>query len=49
MSKVARIAAPTARSNAPAANPLVSIALFAGIGLLASLIALLMGVQGVWL
>jgi hypothetical protein len=29
-------------------NQLVSIALFAGIGLLVSLVAMLMGVQGVW-
>jgi hypothetical protein len=29
-------------------HPLVSIALFCGIGLLASLVATLMGVQGAW-
>jgi hypothetical protein len=29
-------------------HPLVSIALFCGIGLLVSLVAMLMGVQGAW-
>jgi hypothetical protein len=29
-------------------HPLVSIALFSGIGLLVSLVAVLMGVQGAW-
>jgi hypothetical protein len=47
MSKAARIAAPLGAS-APSADALASIALFSGIGLLVSLIAVLMGVQGVW-
>jgi hypothetical protein len=47
MSKAARIAAPLGAS-ARSADALVSIALFSGIGLLVSLIAVLMGVQGVW-
>jgi hypothetical protein len=44
----ARIPSSTASSEKSESHPLVSIALFAGIGLLASLIAILMGVQGVW-
>jgi hypothetical protein len=48
MSKAARIAAPLGASAPSADAPLVSIALFSGIGLLVSLIAVLMGVQGVW-
>jgi hypothetical protein len=47
MSKAARIAAPLGAS-VPSADAVVSIALFSGIGLLVSLIAVLMGVQGVW-
>jgi hypothetical protein len=35
-------------SEASEGHPLVWIALFSGIGLLASLIAMLTGVQGVW-
>jgi hypothetical protein len=44
----ARIPASTASSEKSENHPLVSIALFSGIGLLASLIAILMGVQGAW-
>jgi hypothetical protein len=35
-------------SDASESHPLVSIGLFCGIGLLASLLAMLMGVQGAW-
>jgi hypothetical protein len=35
-------------SDKSASHPLVSIAIFSGIGLLVSLIAILLGVQGVW-
>ena len=35
-------------SNKSEAHPLVTIAIFSGIGLLLSLIAILCGVQGVW-
>jgi len=45
--KAARIAAPLGAS-APSGDALVSNALFSGIGLLVSLIAVLMGVQGLW-
>jgi hypothetical protein len=52
MPKAARIssqiAASTASSEKSESHPLVSIAIFCGIGLLVSLIAILMGVQGVW-
>jgi hypothetical protein len=48
MSKAARIAAPLGASTAPSGDALASIALFSGIGLLVSLIAVIMGVQGVW-
>jgi hypothetical protein len=48
MSKAARIAAPLGASTAPPGDALVSIALFSGIGLLVSLIAVIWGVQGVW-
>jgi hypothetical protein len=52
MAKAARIFVPisasTGSSDRSDSSPLVSIALFSGIGLLASLIAILMGVQGVW-
>jgi tellurite resistance protein TehA-like permease len=48
----APISAPISGSTTSAAksesHPLVSLALFSGIGLLVSLIAVLMGVQGVW-
>jgi hypothetical protein len=52
MPKAARISAQipalTAASDKSDSHPLVSIAIFSGIGLLVSLIAILMGVQGVW-
>jgi hypothetical protein len=52
MSKAVRIfapiSAPTGSSDRSDDSPLVSIALFSGIGLLASLIAILMGVPCVW-
>ena len=52
MPKAARIAPPispsTASSDKSDHNPLVSIALFSGIGLLVSLIAVLLGVKGIW-
>jgi hypothetical protein len=35
-------------SEASESHPLVSIALFCGIGLLISLVSILMGVQGAW-
>jgi hypothetical protein len=44
----AQIVASTASSEKSASHPLVSIALFCGIGLLVSLTAILSGVQGVW-
>ncbi|WP_291571555.1 hypothetical protein [Bradyrhizobium sp.] len=44
----AQILAPTASSEKSDGHPLVAIALFSGIGLLASLIAILAGVPGVW-
>jgi hypothetical protein len=47
-----RIAAPivvtTASPQQTDSHPLVPIALFSGIGLLVSLVAILMGVQGAW-
>jgi hypothetical protein len=56
MPKAARIAAPISASSASSkasskqseGHPLVSIALFSGIGLLVSLVAILLGVQGGW-
>jgi hypothetical protein len=58
MPKAARISAQiTASPTSPAStvssqksesHPLVAIALFSGIGLLISLVAILFGVQGVW-
>jgi hypothetical protein len=42
------ISASTGSSDRSDSSSLVSIALFSGVGLLASLIAILMGVQGVW-
>ena len=40
--------APIATSETSEGHPLVWISVFCGIGLLASLIAILTGVQGVW-
>jgi hypothetical protein len=51
MEKAARIAAPIAASKASlekSDSSFVSIALFSGIGLLVSLLAIIMGVQGGW-
>jgi hypothetical protein len=52
MPKAARISAPISDSSASSepseGHPLVSIGLFCGIGLLASLVAILMGVPGAW-
>jgi hypothetical protein len=51
MTKAARIVAtiPAARvSREKSDNTFVSIALFSGIGVLVSLVAILMGVQGAW-
>jgi hypothetical protein len=52
MPKAARISvkipASTVSSEKSESHPLVSIAIFSGIGLLISLIAILMGVQGAW-
>jgi hypothetical protein len=44
----AQVPALTASSEKSETHPLVSIALFSGIGLLLSLIAILLGVSGVW-
>ena len=46
----ARISFPASKISSQKSNghPLVLIALFSGVGLLASLIAILGGVQGVW-
>ena len=41
-------AAQSSSSDATEGHPLVWIALFSGIGLLVSLVAILTGVQGVW-
>jgi hypothetical protein len=43
-----QIAASTASSEKSDSHPLVSIALFSGLGLLISLTAVLLGVSGVW-
>jgi hypothetical protein len=57
MPKAARIAAAISASLKPSesasseqseGHPLVSIALFCGIGLLVSLVSILMGLQGGW-
>jgi hypothetical protein len=52
MPKAVRISSPirtTVASSEKSDNgPLISIALFCGIGLLVSLVAVLMGVTGVW-
>jgi hypothetical protein len=60
MPKATRISAPIAKFETESkpeskselkqseGHPLVSIALFCGIGLLVSLVAMLMGVQGAW-
>ncbi len=52
MSKATRVGesirASTDSSETSDGHPLVSIALFSGIGLLVSLVAILIGVQGGW-
>jgi hypothetical protein len=52
MPKAVRVSTPiltsVASSEKSDSSPLVSIALFCGIGLLVSLVAVLMGVPGVW-
>lgn len=51
MPKAVRISAPvtlSASSEKSDISQLLSIALFCGIGLLASLVVMIMGVQGVW-
>jgi hypothetical protein len=51
MPKAARISTPVSVSSASENSDhaqFISIALFSGIGLLVSLVAVLMGVQGVW-
>jgi hypothetical protein len=52
MPKAVRVATPVAASDTSSAksdgSPLVMIALFSAIGLLVSLVAILMGVPGVW-
>ncbi len=42
------VATTTASPQQTEGHPLVPIALFSGIGLLVSLVAILMGVQGAW-
>jgi len=51
MPKVARISPPVSRTSSSTNSDsaqFISIALFSGIGLLISLVAVLLGVQGVW-
>jgi hypothetical protein len=52
MPKAARISAPVSASTASSeksdSNPLATVALFSGVGLLASLIAILLGVPIAW-
>jgi hypothetical protein len=51
MSKAARISKPIAETSASENSDsaqFISIALFSGIGLLISLVAVIMGVQGAW-
>jgi hypothetical protein len=51
MPKAARISKPLAATSASENSDsaqLISIALFSGIGLLISLVAVIMGVQGAW-
>jgi len=50
MPKTARISTsvPVSSASENSSTQLVSIALFSGIGLLISLVAILFGVQGVW-
>jgi hypothetical protein len=48
VARISVIAATTASPQQTEGHPLVPIALFSGIGLLVSLVAVLMGVQGAW-
>jgi len=51
MPKAARISTPVAQSSSSAdsdSSQFAAVALFSGIGLLISLVAVIMGVQGVW-
>lgn len=48
MPKAVRISSPVTAFEKADSSPLVSIALFCGIGLLVSLVVMMMGVQGVW-
>jgi hypothetical protein len=52
MPKAVRISAPVSASTSSSqksnSNPLATVALFSGIGLLASLVAILMGVPVAW-
>jgi hypothetical protein len=50
MPKVDRISFPASKisSQKSDGHPLISIAIFSGLGLLGSLIAILCGVQGAW-
>jgi len=51
MPKVARISPPVSRTSSSTNSDsaqFISIALFSGIGLLISLVAVVMGVQGAW-
>jgi hypothetical protein len=52
MPKAVRVSTPilasTASSEKSDSHPLVSIALFSGVGLLVSLIVVILGVSGVW-
>jgi hypothetical protein len=47
MPKAVRVSPPVTASKKPD-HPLVTIALFCGIGLLVSLVAMMAGVQGAW-
>jgi hypothetical protein len=47
-SSASSVPASTASSEKSESHPLVSIALFSGIGLLVTLVAILLGVQGAW-
>jgi len=48
MPKVARVSKPVPASADSDSSPLVSIALFCGIGLLVSLVAILLGIPSAW-
>lgn len=48
MPNAVRAPTPVTASRKPDDSPLVTIALFCGIGLLVSLVAMMAGVQGAW-